>query len=69
MTGKWINGSGWVTCLFNAEAASSCTAKFFITAANIEKKHYAHEVTSAAHYSLTTRAHREHLQRPTRAMN
>lgn len=55
--GDWLQGSGWVQALVQAEIATSGTADSFLRAAHVARTRRAHQVTAAALYILQHRAY------------
>ena len=52
MLGDWLQGSGWVNALGQAQITMPRTAHFFLRASHIVRTRRAHQVTSAALYIL-----------------
>ena len=47
MLGHWLDGSGWVHCLVQAEVATSGIADLFLHENQVKRARYAHIVTAA----------------------
>ena len=59
--GHWLEGSGWVEALVQADVASSGTAESFLKATHVLKTRNAHQVTAGALYVLLTAAYNDYL--------
>ena len=55
--GDWLQGSGWVQALAEAEIASAGTADSFLRASHVSRIRRAHQVTSAALFTLQQHAY------------
>ncbi|KAG1692634.1 Lysosome membrane protein 2 [Nymphon striatum] len=55
--GDWMQGSGWVQALVQAEIATAGSADSFIRASHVLRTRRAHQVTAAALYILQHRAY------------
>jgi len=55
--GDWLQGSGWVQALVQAEIATAGTADSFLRASHVLRTRRAHQVTAAALYILQHRAY------------
>ena len=55
--GGWLQGSGWVQALVQADIATAGTANSFLRAAHVTRTRRAHQVTAAALYILQHRAY------------
>ncbi|KAK0146492.1 hypothetical protein N1851_014183 [Merluccius polli] len=62
MLGSWLQGSGWVEALVEADIASSGTADSFLKAAHVTRSRRAHQITAAALNILQHRAHDKYCQ-------
>ena len=50
--GKWLDSSGWVAAITQADIASTGTADSFLKASHITKTRHAHQVTASALHIL-----------------
>ena len=55
--GNWLQGSGWVQALVQAEITSAVTADSFLRASHVSRTRRAHQVTAAALWTLQRRAY------------
>ena len=55
--GVWLQGSGWVEALVQAEISTASTADSFLRAAYVARTRRTHQVTAAALYILQYRAY------------
>ena len=55
--GDWLQGSGWIQALVQAEITTAGTAYSFLRAAHVTRTRRAHQVTAAALYILQRRAY------------
>ncbi|KAL7408249.1 hypothetical protein ABVT39_020345 [Epinephelus coioides] len=55
--GDWLQGSGWVEALVQAEITTAGTADSFVRASHVTRSRRAHQVTAAAVYILQHRAY------------
>ena len=55
--GNWLDGSGWVQALVQAEIATAGTADSFLRAAHVTRTRRAHQITAATLYILQRRAY------------
>lgn len=55
--GDWLQGSGWVQALVQAEIATTGTADSLLRVAHVMRTRRAHQITSAALYILQQRAY------------
>lgn len=58
--GDWLDGSGWISALIQANIASSGTADSFIKASHVTKTRHAHQVTAASLHTLLHRAYAQY---------
>ena len=56
--GDWLQGSGWVQALVQAEIATAGTANSFLRASHVLRTRRAHQVTAAALYILQHHAYK-----------
>ncbi|MES9881624.1 MAG: hypothetical protein ABW185_12160, partial [Sedimenticola sp.] len=59
--GNWLQDSGWVAAIADANIASSGTADSFIKAAHVTRTRHAHQVTAASLYILMQTAFQHYL--------
>ncbi|KAJ8385469.1 hypothetical protein AAFF_G00185650 [Aldrovandia affinis] len=64
--GDWLQGSGWVQALVQAEIATAGTADSFLRASHVLRTRTAHQVTAAALYILQHRAYNHYCLGETR---
>ncbi|KAL8563820.1 hypothetical protein ACOMHN_061944 [Nucella lapillus] len=64
--GDWLQGSGWVQALVQAEIATSGTADSFLRASRVLRTRRAHQVSAAALYILQNRAYKHYCLGETR---
>ncbi|KAG7175668.1 hypothetical protein Hamer_G024292 [Homarus americanus] len=57
MLGDWLEGSGWVEVLVQAEIATPGSADSFLRAAHVTRTKRAHQITAVALYILQKRAY------------
>ncbi|KAG7171268.1 hypothetical protein Hamer_G013720 [Homarus americanus] len=57
MLGDWLEGSGWVEALVQAEIAIPGSTDSFLRAAHVSRTKRAHKITAAALYILQKRAY------------
>ena len=62
LLGNWLEGSGWVQALTQADIATSGIADSFLKAAHVTCTRRAHQVTAAALYVLQHRAYDHYCQ-------
>ena len=55
--GDWLQGSGWVEALVQAEITTASTADSFLRAAHVARTRPANQVTAAAMYTMQYRAY------------
>lgn len=55
--GDWLNGSGWVQALVQADITTPGTADSFLQAAHVTRTRRVHQVTLAVLYILKCRAY------------
>jgi len=55
--GDWLQGSGWVQALVQAEIASAGTADSFLRTSHVSRTRRAHQVTTAALFTLQQNAY------------
>ena len=55
--GEWLDGSGWVNALIDADVATPGTAESFLKVSHLAKTRRAHEITAAALYVLQQSAY------------
>ena len=60
--GDWLEDSGWVEALVQANVASAGTADSFLKATHITKTRHAHEVTASSLYILLKKAYTQHTE-------
>ena len=58
----YLQGSGWVQALVQAEITSAGTADSFLRASHVSRTRRAHQVTAAALSTLQTRAYDHYLE-------
>ena len=59
--GDWLQGSGWVQALVQAEITSAGTADSFLRASHVSRTRRAHQVTAAALFALQQRAYKHYF--------
>jgi len=64
--GDWLQGSGWVEALVQAEIATAGTADSFLRASHVLHTRRAHQVTAAALYILQHRTYNDYCLEETR---
>lgn len=64
--GDWLQGSGWVQALVQAEIATAGTADSFLRASHVLRTRRAHQVTAAALYILQHHAYNHYCLGETR---
>ena len=55
--GEWLDGSGWVNALIDADVATPGTAESFLKVSHLAKTRRTHEITAAALYILQQSAY------------
>ena len=60
--GDWLQGSGWVQALVQAEITSAGSAYSFLRASHVSRTRRAHQVTAAALSTLQRRAYDHYLE-------
>ncbi|KAJ8416192.1 hypothetical protein AAFF_G00382140 [Aldrovandia affinis] len=65
MLGNWLQGSGWVEALVQADISSPGTADSFLKAAHVSRTRRAHQITAAALNVLQHRAYDNYCQTQT----
>ncbi|KAK3910810.1 putative 1-aminocyclopropane-1-carboxylate oxidase [Frankliniella fusca] len=55
--GHWLDGSGWVHTLVEAEVTTTGRAESMLTVSHVARTRYCHEVTAATLYSLQRKAY------------
>ena len=55
--GEWLDGSGWVNALIDADVATPGTAESFLKVSHLAKTRRAHEITAVALYVLQQSAY------------
>ena len=58
--GEFLDGSGWVNALVNADIASPGTAESFLKVSHLAKARRAHQITAAALYVLQQSAYNDY---------
>jgi len=58
--GEFLDGSGWVNALVNADIASPGTAESFLRVSHLAKARRAHQITAAALYVLQQSAYNDY---------
>ena len=61
VSGDWLDGSGWVTALTNSGIVSSGKAQPFIGVHHICRTRYMHQMSTAALYTLFTKAYDSYI--------
>lgn len=61
--GDWLQGSGWIQALVQAEVATAGTADSFLRAAHVGRTRRAHQVTAATLHILQHNAHSKYTER------
>ena len=61
--GDWLDGSGWVQTLVQAEITTPGTAESFLRASHVTRTRRAHQVTAAALHILQHRAYDHYCKR------
>jgi len=59
--GDWLQGSGWVQALVQAEITSAETADSFLRASHVSRTRRAHQVTAAALFALQQHAYNHYI--------
>ena len=59
--GDWLDASGWVSALIDANIASAGKADSFLKAAHVSRTRHAHQMTAASLYILMNRAYQGYL--------
>jgi len=60
--GDWLQGSGWVQALVQAEITSAGTADSFLRASHVSRTRRTHQVTAAALSTLQRQAYDHYLE-------
>lgn len=63
--GDWVDGSGWISALVQANIASTGTADSFISVRHVTKTRNVHQVTAASLHILMHRAFAEYKSEQT----
>ena len=61
IVGDWLQGSGWVQALVQAEVTSAGTADSFLRASHVSRTRRAHQVTAAALFTLQKNAYNHYI--------
>ncbi len=59
--GDWLEDSGWISALVQANIASTGTADSFVKASHVTKTRHAHQVTAASLHTLLQKAYSEYI--------
>lgn len=62
MIGDWLNKSGWVEAIIQANIASSGTAESFVKVSHVTRTRHAHQVTASSLYILLNNAYIQYLE-------
>ena len=60
--GDFLEGSGWISVITQANVASSGTADSFLKASHVSRTRHAHEVTACSLHILMCRAYEEYVK-------
>ncbi len=60
MLGDWLDGSGWISGLVQANITSAGTADSFISTSQVAKTRHAHQVTAASIHILLQHTYDEY---------
>ena len=60
--GKWLDNSGWTAALVQDDIATPGKADSFLKASHVSRTRHAHQVTSAALYTLLQKAYSSYVE-------
>lgn len=60
--GDWLEGSGWISAIMQANVASAGTADSFLKASHVSRTRHAHQVTACSLHILMCKAYDEYVQ-------
>jgi len=60
--GDWLEDSGWIEALVQANVASAGTAESFLKASHVKRSRLAHEVTASSLHILLKKAYACHVE-------